>query len=41
MFQDFFNGILGAQFDVFFPFSTKVLNIRNFNTSVIPKVGPK
>ncbi len=32
------NGILRAQFGVFFPFSTKALNIHNFHTNATPKV---
>jgi len=38
MFQNPSNGVLKAQFGVFF-FPTKVLNIRNFRTSATPKEG--
>jgi hypothetical protein len=37
--QDLFNGVLGAQFGVFFPFLTKVLNIHNSHKSATFKVG--
>jgi hypothetical protein len=33
------NGILEAQFGIFFAFPTKVLNIHNSYTSATPKVG--
>ncbi len=37
--QDFFNGVLGAQFGFFFFFLIKALNIHNSRTSATPKVG--
>ncbi len=38
-FQNLFNGVLGAQFGVFFIFLIKALNIHNSRTSATPKVG--
>ncbi len=39
MLQELFNGVIRAQFGVFFAFPTKALNIRNSRMNAISKVG--